>query len=59
VSDNRPLTDRPAYQQGRRDVEQGLGDFRRRSYFGDERRAYMLGRSHAFTVKHRQERKAG
>jgi hypothetical protein len=59
LTDNRPLTERPAYEQGRRDVENGLGDFRRRSYFGDERRAYLLGRSHAISEKHRQERKTG
>jgi hypothetical protein len=56
VTDNRLLTERPSYQQGRRDVEQGLGDFRRRKLFGDERRAYMLGRYHAITEAHRRER---
>jgi hypothetical protein len=59
MSDNRLLTERPSYQLGKQHVAEGIGDFYRRKLFGDERRAYMLGRSHAISEKHQQERKAG
>ena len=59
VTVDRLLMERPSYQKGRDHYNAGISDFYRRSLHGDERRAYMLGRWHAATEAHKQERKAG